>query len=1082
MKAAPDPAAQPQKTPSRPPPRLFRLGRPAAPVVLSVAIATAMILLPHRGEHKHRATAIASFQRGQAALVAHAANAIERAVHDLAENLADLAAQAGAETDPAQLRRALADCHRPRQALLHAVFLADAEGRLIARSPAGQNPASAASWAEFRAAAQIGRTKTDLPAPCIASAHASLLHLAAPVRRDGGFAGAVIFAVELRKLWDRSVGGSPGPACCCWHLLDEQVATVYRLGAAGPPAVRPGSAAVEQLRQGKVHCEELVPGADGEGRLAAFALVRMGESRWYLAVTAPTAEAIRATAEQVRSDQILTLGLVVLLFVTGLVSYRSFRADARLRAEQAHSAELARTREALAESEEKYRTLVEDVNVGVFRNTPGPPGHILHVNPAMAQLFGYDSPEEMTGVLPVETYQDPRQREAMLDALRRDGMVQNLELDLVRKDGTRICCAVTARARRDEAGRFTALTGILQDITDRKRAEAARRESEAKYRSLFELSPDFIAVVGVDGVILDCNHPVTLTGRRREDILGKHFSELGVFAGDFLPEAGRHFARLAAGEVLPPVEIELAAVDGRKLWAEIFVAPLRSNGRVYAVQAIARDITARKRAEQDLRASEEKYRALSEQSVLGVAIFQDGQVKYVNRAAADLSGEPAEEILTWDIEQIGRHVHPDDRQSVLAQMTQGETIAEPRQGISFRIVTRRGAAKWVDLYVRRITYEGAPAILATLVEMTYQRWAEEALRESEERYHGLVESQQDLVVRFDPQCRLTFVNDALCRKVARTRRELLGQSFLSLVREADVPEILAAVRGLDQPPHRAVLRAQGLTAEGLRWIEWEGCAIQDDSGATVEVQAVGRDVTEQVHALRALGESEEKYRALVENADESIFTADPAGRVLFANAIGARRLGREPEDIAGLTIFDLLEPRDAERRLGYIRQVARTGQGVVFEDSREAAGTVRWFRTSMQPIRDHEGRVASVLVMGTDMTESRKAQGALRENEARYRAIVEDQTELICRFRPDCTITFVNDSPVQAANLVIADVMDAHMVYKPNSATCSRAHTFKEELTLEKKRVLVWRLKEPIGPRQAGVITYQLVVRKGWPR
>ncbi len=148
---------------------------------------------------------------------------------------------------------------------------------------------------------------------------------------------------------------------------------------------------------------------------------------------------------------------------------------------------------------------------------------------------------------------------------------------------------------------------------------------------------------------------------------------------------------------------------------------------------------------------------------------------------------------------------------------------------------------------------------------------ERDLTESERRYRGLVESQQDLVVRVDPEGRFTYVNDAYCRRFGRTRADLIGRTFQPLVHEDDIQPTLDAMKSLDVPPYRAYIEQRAHTRDGWRWLAWEDYAIKDDGGNTVEIQGVGRDIT-------ALKETQERLTEALAEADAARQRAEAANR------------------------------------------------------------------------------------------------------------------------------------------------------------------------------------------------------------
>jgi PAS domain S-box-containing protein len=134
--------------------------------------------------------------------------------------------------------------------------------------------------------------------------------------------------------------------------------------------------------------------------------------------------------------------------------------------------------EALKESEEKYRTLVENVNIGVFRNTLGSQGWFIQANPAMLKIFGYDSFEEFRKIFVSDLYLNPEERELFIEELLKNGFVNDKELRLQKKDGTPIWASVTASLRYDEKGDIKWIDGVLEDITGRKHLEDQLRHAQ----------------------------------------------------------------------------------------------------------------------------------------------------------------------------------------------------------------------------------------------------------------------------------------------------------------------------------------------------------------------------------------------------------------------------------------------------------------------------------------------------------------------------------------------------------------------------------------------------------------------------
>lgn len=168
--------------------------------------------------------------------------------------------------------------------------------------------------------------------------------------------------------------------------------------------------------------------------------------------------------------------------------------------------QLVATERALAESEKKYRGIFENALEGIFQTTPD--GRFIDANPSMAHILGYDTPDEMIQSvtnIELQHYVDPNQRNEYLDLLKEKDFISNYECQFYRKDGSIIWGVLQVRAFRDAYGRLTRLEGLLQDITERKTAEAELRESAEKYRQLYEGSRDGYVMTDIDGRFIECN-------------------------------------------------------------------------------------------------------------------------------------------------------------------------------------------------------------------------------------------------------------------------------------------------------------------------------------------------------------------------------------------------------------------------------------------------------------------------------------------------------------------------------------------------------------------------------------------------
>jgi PAS domain S-box-containing protein len=251
-----------------------------------------------------------------------------------------------------------------------------------------------------------------------------------------------------------------------------------------------------------------------------------------------------------------------------------------------------------------------------------------------------------------------------------------------------------------------------------------------------------------------------------------------------------------------------------------------------------------------------------------VLIAQPQALRYVNDAVSVITGYGREELLRMQVWEL---VHPDERAAAMAKATarmRGEPVS-PRS--EYRLVTKSGESRWVDITVTTIELDGEPALLGAAFDVTERKLAEQALRASEARYRGLVESQREIVLRFDANGHVTFANDAYCDTYGVRREDAIGQPFWPLVYPDDVEALRAAVEATMRPPYRGHVETRSRTGGGWRWFEWDASGIRDGQGVVVEGQAAGRDITERRRAqddlrtsLEDLRRSEERLRLLAQ--------------------------------------------------------------------------------------------------------------------------------------------------------------------------------------------------------------------------
>lgn len=301
-----------------------------------------------------------------------------------------------------------------------------------------------------------------------------------------------------------------------------------------------------------------------------------------------------------------------------------------------------RTAELLRASEERYRSLFESVPIGLYRSTPE--GRILDANDALVQMLGYPSKEALLETPAQALFFDASERQRWQAEMDAKGIVSYFVTQLKRYDGTPIWVVDRARAIRDPQGTVLYYDGSLVDITEQQRSEEALRASETRYRALVESNPDGV-VIHQDGRCVFVNPSGTrlLGAQKPEELLGKPV--LDLVHPDYRDIARERIQRsLAEWQPAPPLEEKLLRLDGTVIEAEVTAVPIMYEGRP-AMQVVFRDISERKRMEEELKASEERYRDLFENASDGIYILdRTGRILSCNRKTEEITGYKIEEI------------------------------------------------------------------------------------------------------------------------------------------------------------------------------------------------------------------------------------------------------------------------------------------------------------------------------------------------------------------------------------------------------------------------------------------------------
>jgi PAS domain S-box-containing protein len=515
--------------------------------------------------------------------------------------------------------------------------------------------------------------------------------------------------------------------------------------------------------------------------------------------------------------------------------------------------ERKRVENELNASEDRYRKLFESSPDGII--LVGSDGRVERANTAQARLYRFDSPAEMLG-MHVTQFITPSMKEYAASIVRRrlgGEDVPRVEYECIRKDGSTFFAEVVVTNLRQPDGAVTGYICITRDITEQRRASEALRDNELKYRALFETADDAILLF-TDDRWIDCNQAAArVFGCSREQLLGAHpkrFSPPTQPDGRDSTEESIKLIQLAYTAGPQSFEWTHCRADGTTFPAEVSLSRLDLAGKPH-MQAIVRDVTARKRAEDALRKSEVKHRAVVENIREGILVLSDGQKKYANHRYLEILGYSEAEFANLDFMAA---VHPEDREKVLLELDRLKNAGSASDSFECRIIAKNGALKWLGARGSRIDWEGTPSTIVFAEDITERKRDEVALRESEARYKAsFVTGADAFYLATLEDGKILDANERFESMFGYTRDEAVGRTSLELGLYADPSDRAKVV---------AELREKGWVRDvELRGRRKDGAAITVSLSARTLLQSghwfllgVARDITERKRAEQELQE------------------------------------------------------------------------------------------------------------------------------------------------------------------------------------------------------------------------------------
>jgi PAS domain S-box-containing protein len=654
---------------------------------------------------------------------------------------------------------------------------------------------------------------------------------------------------------------------------------------------------------------------------------------------------------------------------------------------QAEVTERMRTEDELRESEEKYRSLVEDINEVVYMVDSD--GVLLYISPSIESFAGY-TVEEVEGRNFAELIHEedlPRIIENYGRVM--EGNAEANEYRMKAKSGE-LRWMRTSSKPVFVKGRVFGVHGVLMDITERRQAEDALRESEEKLRLMFQSIGDGIIIADAIGNVVDLNEAAaSMVGfSKKEDLIGRNGYEF-IAEKDY-SKAVEFAQKLFVTGHGSDIECTLLKKDGQRFEGHISASLMRdSSGEPAGIVAVARDITESKRIREALRESEEKLRIMFEAITDGVTVTDlEGNFVDANDAAVHMFGCESRDEL------VGRNGYEFIAEQDKEKATNGirQVLKRGRaRDLQYKLVRKGGMEFDSECGVSLMRDgQGEPTgFIYMFRDITERKGLEREVRDSEERLRIVFESVGEGMLVCDLQGKIEKANEAALRMSGYRREDVIGLNVMDFMlpeeREKAVHDLQKTLaEGItSRPIEYTLLGINGREIEA----EFSAALMKDSEGNLVGIVGLARDISERKRMENALRQSEEKLRGIFDSIRDGIVLTDLELNVMEANEAVVKMAGFDTrEELVGRNTLDFLVPEDQEKAAVPLPEAVE-GRPVEAGEYKVRNNRGEEFdaQVGITTLHDSVGSLSGFVAVVQDVTEQRRMREALEESEARFR-------------------------------------------------------------------------------------------------
>jgi PAS domain S-box-containing protein len=644
-------------------------------------------------------------------------------------------------------------------------------------------------------------------------------------------------------------------------------------------------------------------------------------------------------------------------------------------------------------------------------------GIVTNWNEGAERIFGY-SAVEMIGrsiktIAPADLQHEVQSN---IDTINRGERILPCEGKRCRKDGGEIWISYTAAPVKNSRGETIGIASISRDITKRKRIH----REHARLAAIVESSCDAIMCGTLDGIVTAWNHGAELLYEvSAEEIIGKPFTLI-------VPEE-RHqiiwdHLRAATRKEQSTYETKRSRKDGTEFFVEYISSPVfDSAGNVIAVSTIARDITARKLAEE----ASARLVAIVETSNDAIMCGTvDGIVTAWNHAAELMYEMSAEEIVGKPFDLVVPEQHRDLIRKHLE-------AAGRKENMSLEVKrTRKDGTEYYAAYTTSPVLDSAGNVIgasAIVRDVTVKKRAEEVRT----RLAAIVEASNDAIFSTDLDRVVTTWNRGAELMFGYTATEMVGSSITTIIPDDRLQEIVGLSRTIERGRSVSALETKRLRKDGSSFYASITLSpLRNHNDEIIGVSAIIHDIDQRKRAE----EERSKLAAIVECSDDAIFGGDLEGYFTDWNHAAELLTGFSAKEVIGAHYDSLVSPDRVAEVGDYIAAVRRGEDLPPMEiDTFTKDGTSQCLSVRISTIKDKEGKTVGLSGIARDVSESKRTQQALKENEERFRRLADNAPDVIYRIniKPELSLEYASPALTQLIGYAPADfAADPELIFR----------------------------------------------------